>query len=185
MAEKKLGFIARQSFRSPLERRHDYLLEVIATWGTRKRILDEIIDELETHLSTLSDNDEKCCDFSQRLARYRSISEQCLKWINWAVKTSEECLKEGQCSQEEHNEILDWAEPFITKGVELHDEKESQEEGQEEGQEESRQEESQEEAQEEGQEDGHKLVDVQSIAYSRELKVSGMLCRRALINYLF
>ena len=112
---RKLGFIAGSTYRVPLERRHDYLQETIATWGNRKRVIDEVIGELEAKIGSAG-GQANITDARQRLTRYQEISSQCIEWINWAVEASEQCLNEGQRSKEEHGEILDWAKPFIKEG---------------------------------------------------------------------
>lgn len=113
--ERKLGFIAGSSFRPPLERRHDYLLEIIATWGNRQRALEDVILDIESRNLATDDEVEKTA-LAARIKRYREISEQCLEWINWAVDSSAESLERGYRSHEENEEILDWAQPFLARG---------------------------------------------------------------------
>lgn len=112
---KELGFIAGSTYQLPLELRHDYLREVIATWGNRKRVLEEVILELKARCGD-GEARGQIAELRHRLARYESISEECLYWIRWAVKTSANCLAQEQRSEAEHAEILDWAKPFIVSG---------------------------------------------------------------------
>lgn len=127
--ERKLGFIAGSSFRAPLERRHDYLLEIIATWGNRKRAIEDVILEIESRQLATQDEFENTA-LAARIKRYREISEQCLEWIKWAVASSAESLELGFRTPEENADILDWAQPFLVRGDDSHGREKGLKEGQ-------------------------------------------------------
>ncbi len=109
---KQLGLITKQWQEIPLERRHDYLIEVIASWGTRCRVITEAIEELESRLDTESEPQKKS-EISEKIGRFKENRNLSLDWIKFAVKQSEKLVKSGEYTQEEHDMILDWAKPFL------------------------------------------------------------------------
>ena len=91
---------------------HDFLREIIASYGNRIRILWEVIPELEQKIKTASSPEEKN-RLEERLSRYREVLTDCVKWVKWAVDTSLKRRNDGKRTQEEHDEIVDWAKPFL------------------------------------------------------------------------
>ncbi len=109
---KQLGLITKQWQERPLDRRHDYLLEVIASWGMRCRVITEVIVELESRLVTES-KPQKQSEISEKIERFKENKNLSLDWIRFSVKQSEKLLKSGNHTQKEHDTILDWASPFL------------------------------------------------------------------------
>jgi hypothetical protein len=109
---KQLGLITRQWKEKPLETRHDYLIEVIASWGMRFRVIEEAILELESSLDTES-KPQKKAEISEKINRFKINRDLSHDWIVFAVKQSEKLLKSGDYTQEEHDTLLDWAKPFV------------------------------------------------------------------------
>lgn len=109
---KQLGLITKQWQERPLVRRHDYLIEVIASWGTRCRVITEAIEELESSLDAESKTQKKS-EISEKIGRFKENRNLSVDWIKFAVKQSEKLVKCGGYTQEEHEMILDWAKPFL------------------------------------------------------------------------
>jgi hypothetical protein len=100
-----------------IHRSQDYLREVIASYGSRIRLLWDVLPELEDKRAKAKSNEEKD-NLIKRITRYREVIDQCLKYIEWAVTTSGEEYEKKQRTKEQHDEIMQWARPFCKADTE-------------------------------------------------------------------
>lgn len=96
--------------RIPLELRMDYNLELVAAWVSRYKIVKETISELQKTLIEETDEEEKE-EIKNKIERYGEIRGQVKDRVINILKTSNELLKKGKISQDEYNELIDWAKP--------------------------------------------------------------------------
>ncbi len=109
----ELKSIAGGSEAVPLVEREEYLFAVVAAWGTRSRVIDEILIELDGQIAQAAA--EKRDTLGAKRLRYEEIKRDCTRWIRWAVERCEQQVKEGALSAEDLADLRDWAAPFITQ----------------------------------------------------------------------
>lgn len=114
-AERDVGITVRAGEHVPLWQRDDYLLEQVAMFGARVRVLRQALDEENADRAT--DNPAAPVGVGQLPpVRIREMLEYSLNRIREAVTKSEELVKTGLRTQAQHEVLQLWAEPYMKAG---------------------------------------------------------------------
>lgn len=112
-AERQVGITAKVGEHVPLWQRDDYLLEQVAMFGARIRVLHQALDE---ESAQPTDAGAARAHGGLPPVRIREMLEYSVNRVREAVRKSEELMSAGARTQEQHATLRLWAEPYIRLG---------------------------------------------------------------------
>ena len=108
--EKSLGLRERMESNLALQERGDYLLEQVAMYGSRVRVLQQAISEQARETAGVKAGDETAPFPGPRYDRLLAFS---LARIQEVCTRSEQLVQAGKRSPAQHHELLEWARPYL------------------------------------------------------------------------
>lgn len=106
---RQLGLMMRRDEHEPLWQRDDYLLEQVAMFGTRIRLLWEALEQDARHPPQEAQAD----DAALPAPRLREVLADCRQRIVRAVEQSDRLQRMGKRTSAQHALLLEWASPYL------------------------------------------------------------------------
>jgi hypothetical protein len=115
-AEREVGITVKAGEHVPLWQRDDYLLEQVAMFGARIRVLHQALDEERAQPTRTDADAAQAPPGSLPPVRIRELLEYSVNRVREALRKSEELVSAGARTQEQHATLRLWAEPYLRLG---------------------------------------------------------------------